>query len=469
MVYTYSLLNIMATERDNYLFRLLRDAVEAGAFGIGKQYRKFLKSSFIPMKGFRSEQHIGILMCSDRRNNTDSDLDDDNENRTNVFVKTIIDEQSYADDGEFFNELVTYQLLAPYFGQIVPSVNGLFAKFYYGAIEMTANQRCRGGAVMENLTVAGGYRQSSNLVHLDREHMIMMMKKLGEFHACSYVGKNKHPIYFRSLVNKLTDPIATKADQMRDINKFIFERVVMATLKDDPLYREQLHHLADIANDPLGFVVEVRRRKNCDGESISVLCHGDFLATNVLFSYDDDDIIKNNNNDINKNNNDINNNDNRTIIINDVHRRRPTGIKFVDFGCTVYGTLAIDLSNVLTVHTDPTERIKYWPEYVRIYYEALRSHVPADICIPDEDRIMNEVRDNAGYGLGIASNFLAVLMSKKRLDGSTFLNISYDDTEGHRFFVERGIKRYFSVSSEVDRKALVDIAKNIIDIKTGII
>jgi len=138
-------------------------------------------------------------------------------------------------------------------------------------------------------------------------------------------------------------------------------------------------------------------------EPLSVLCHGDFGWHNLLFRY----------------------NDNGRLLDALVY----------DMALIRYGSLALDLSYFLYLHTDRQTRDDHWDDLLDIYCETLAS-VTGSALVPDRSQLDAEMRTHAYYGLAFVSFVLRMALDPFDLSKLAI----FTDDEALHFLLPHGGK-----------------------------
>lgn len=181
----------------------------------------------------------------------------------------------------FMNEITFYTKVVPLFDSFRPCT--LFPKFYSSAIEANSFET-REFIVFENLQ-SSGYVLSSRLSFLDLPHLRLMVRKLGEFHAYSLIALQTDASDFHAAVKSMYN-------HKIDILKLEETPLLMAIkrglklLSNDNVYSGKADIIREKLNRAHEHVYNVLRGVTYHEDDILVLCHGDYLSTNVMFRYE---------------------------------------------------------------------------------------------------------------------------------------------------------------------------------------
>lgn len=252
---------------------------------------------------------------------------------------------------QFFNEISFYMRALPVLLG-VGQVQQLLPKFFDSWIRQSANTSDV-VLIFENLGPLG-FRVASNYSFLDLQHLSLMLQKLGNFHAFSYRAKKGHqPSKFHSLSKWFYD--SQDAIEERFPNFFSMRaRRGLQRVRQDSRYAHRLANVERIVASAHQFMhrVNTEERK----ESMSVLCHGDYLRGNVLFRYDENG--------------------------------QPCDMKMIDLAACRVASPILDLSSVLYLNADQSTRNLHWHHLIDSYHGGLRQVLGDDA--PSKESIAHE-------------------------------------------------------------------------------
>lgn len=323
----------------------------------------------------------------------------------------------------FFNEIFFYSRILPFFETFDPDVTRMFPKYYNSLLQYNASHD-ETVIVFENLQ-AGHYLPAKKNSFLDYDHLSLMMRKLGEFHAYSYRARAEAPDKFHATTLCMVETNGTVLRQFLSLS-FALTRSVQPLLTD-PRYDTKLINLVARCDEML-------RNTLTDGDannSTHVLCHGDFLRNNVLFKYENG---------------------------------RPVDLKMVDLATWRFASPVIDLASVLYLNADQKMRQENWDSLIDEYYTAVENTFPS-IDVPSKNSILAEFRTRATLGYFIASYFLPRLMvlDNDKLPGLGDVLPAYKDSQFADIPGELRIELVTKQGGEEATMALTDIIKDIID------
>lgn len=170
------------------------------------------------------------------------------------------------------------------------------------------------------------------------DHMSLLLKALGKFHAVSFALKEQQPEKFNKLSSLAFEQYWTMFSESDFGNyyKDLLKRFI--TVLED----EKRFDLIEKFNKVIGYnIVEsiLGLVSSEAAEPYSVICHGDLTVNNTMYSKDE--------------------------------QGKPTGIQLFDWQFTRYSTPVVDLVLYLFCSTTKELRDEYYDEFLRIYYDSL--------------------------------------------------------------------------------------------------
>ncbi|XP_065223461.1 uncharacterized protein LOC135847723 [Planococcus citri] len=377
------------------------------------------------LDGLQSEQLFGNIMYADQQGNIHKSIP--------LFIKLTADSPvlpSKFNSFSFANEINFYTKIAPTLETFDDSFLSLFPKFYHG--EMMFNQKQNKSAIIFENVKTRGYKMSEKKSFLDCEHLTLMMRKLGEFHAYSYKAKNTAPDLFYPMVsifqeNNLFVNKETLHNELQILAARGFE-----LLLQDPDYAQlasRIETMIENADDTF------RKILTSDGDNpISVITHGDYLRNNLMFRY--------------KNN-------------------IPDDLIMIDMATYRYASPVIDLAIVLYINTDQETRSKYWDKLIDEYYTALKGKFPENE-IPSKCTIMSDFVGRSFYAYLVASFFLKSMFAHDNniplpQDFDPDTARKYNEGKYNEIPEEMQFKLCLSIGGKKCTQALKDILGDMID------
>lgn len=266
---------------------------------------------------------------------------------------------------EFTNEIFFYTQILPFFSSF-RDISPSFPNFYQSELSINVN-KTEVALIFENLQ-ALGYNHANTKLFLDYDHLALMMKKLGQFHAFSYKAKKTNCLQFYTLASMFRETHFAKDWTIRYLMP-AFGLKGLEKFRGDPSYSSkasELEKLVKIANE---FVLNVF---NDEQNPVAVLCHGDYLQHNVLFKYD---------------------------------KEYPVDLKIIDLGSCKLSSPVVDLAQPLYINADQRMRDEHWDDLINEYYQALKETFP-DNEVPSKSTIMNEFKTKVFFAYIFGSFFV---------------------------------------------------------------
>ncbi len=331
---------------------------------------------------------------------------------------------SDAENFHLMNESFFYTHVLPFFNSF-RKMDSLFPHFYDCTLRFSPVQK-EGLMVFENLQ-ASDFRLSEQQSFLDYDHLSLMLRKLGNFHSYSFKAKKENPVRFRTLCDLFVNTYVPLVKKSYHILLPMAENCVR-DLRLHPQYSQQLSKVQGLLNLIPDFVKQLLT--NDKNDPTSVLCHGYYLSTNVMFRYEG---------------------------------HKPVDLKMVDMASSVLASPAVDLAVALYLHTSQEVRDEHWDDLIEEYYEGLSEYFE-DIELPTKSDILEQFRSKAFIGYFIASYMLLHFQTDynceilENLIPSEYRNVSCDEIPP---YVCNAI--YNEILGVKGKTTLMDILKDMID------
>ncbi|KAK7574007.1 hypothetical protein V9T40_011198 [Parthenolecanium corni] len=291
---------------------------------------------------------------------------------------------------QFFNEIFFYTRTQPFF-QKLSSVKTLLPTFYDSFVHSN-DQTTKIILIWENLK-AQGFRNHKRHSFLELDHLILMLHKLGQFHSYSYVTKHRNPKKFYTLGKWFQYAEREQIENVPNYFRLVGE-IGVQRLRQDPRYSSRMTKVEEVLEKAGEFMLQVNTMKPAD-EPMSVLVHGDYLRGNVMFRYENSQLVD---------------------------------LKMIDMATCRIASPVIDLSLVLYLNADQQTRSQHWNRLIDAYYEGL-CQLFGGLGVPSKESILKEFTYNTLYGYFIASHCLISLIEfdrgNKEWDLRDFLPTEY--------------------------------------------
>lgn len=215
-----------------------------------------------------------------------------------------------------------------------PSENGFheFAKCYSSVSEDLSES-----LILEDLKL----RKFEMLIHrevpITFEHMSLLMKALGKFHAISFALKDQQPEMFQQFSSSLFEQYWTGLESEFGKNyEIVFDGLVTTLCEEKRLdLLEKVEKAA--GNDYIAKVYGLV--SGAQAEPYAVICHGDLTISNTMFRKD--------------------------------NQGTPIGIQLFDWQFSRYASPVTDLVLYLLCSSTKELRDKHYADLLKIYHESL--------------------------------------------------------------------------------------------------
>lgn len=239
--------------------------------------------------------------------------------------------------------------------------------------------------VMENMTL-DGYRAGPRN-DLDEYHLVLMARRIAQFHACTYAMK----ILDKERLEKMVDGIIP-TNFAKDGNVFISYAVLFRlglerifeyidkhpTELDSEKFKTDMTKLrSKYGKEPIHLMQQFLERNE-----FSVILHGDFNRNNVMFKYEEE---------------------------------KPVDLRMFDFQENRYGSPSLDLTFFMCMSMPTGFREEFWNPLLKHYHDSLMDTM-VDIlkCDKDDPRLgiynydnfMKHMTKFGLYGGMVAAHFL---------------------------------------------------------------
>lgn len=400
-------------------------SIRTDIFGEGSTYEGFqeIKTSPSTADGFNSTLLFGQIVYKDGQGTVHKS--------TPIILKlTPKLKNSRYISNSFINEMNFYTKVIPTLSKLDESFPSLFPKYHHG--EMIFNIEDHSVIIFEDLK-AKGYQLAKKKAFLDRNHLILMLRKLGQFHAYSYKAKNDIPNLFYPLVNQCLEANAYVNLEFSNFLSIAGQPGFKHLLQTNPAYEKYAPSIANMLQN--GEELYIKAISGDKDDPTSVICHGDFLRNNVMFKYE-----------------------------NDV----PKDLIFIDLATFRFASPVIDLLTVLYFNTDQATRDELWDTLIDEYYTALKTTFP-ESPVPEKSEILSQFVGRAFYAYLVSTYFLPHLINcdnevnEPLSEYEQVFSPDKRDLGLYQMPVDFLVKVVLAAGSEAGTQAMSDILKDIID------
>lgn len=297
----------------------------------------------------------------------------------------------------------------------------MFPKFY-GSSTRTHSQSTEVIIALEDLSHSN-YKTAPQKSFLNFAHLSLMARSLGKFHAYSYFAKESNLKLFNAHAQPLTPINPMLLDEFPGLLTKIGSRGLIHLISQNEFLssRPVIQNLLDNADQ-----LCVRLLRNEHRNKWAVICHGDYLSTNVLFKYAGD---------------------------------QPIDMKIIDLAMATLSSPVIDLSFLLYINADQETRDLYWDKLIDEYCNGLSSLSVEVKSLPTRDDIIKEFHTKAFYAYLVAAIFLAFLLVE---DMGQHIPSEYLDYELSEIPEDILVDMIMNLAGETGTKALGDILKDML-------
>ncbi len=324
----------------------------------------------------------------------------------------------------FVNEIYFHTSIVPFFQSLRPT--NLFANFYDGQLEIDP-QGYRAILIFENLQ-ARSYVPTQRRSFLDHKHLSLMLRRLGEFHAYSYRAKSAARDTFRTLGGFLKKTQVEIMKNFADFYPTACERG-LRSLAEDGQYRDKVESVRRLCENSVRVIADSTTAEADD--ELSVLCHGDYLRSNAMFRYEND---------------------------------QPVDVKIVDFANCGIASPVLDLALLLYLNADQPMMDEHWDDLLDQYHTGLRETFP-DLEMPSKERILSEFRKNSFIAYIVASFFLGKIIAEDN-GMPTEMDLLPEEYRRANYWElpqEENLKVLTNIGGTLATKALRNVLKDLID------
>nr|XP_018899338.1 PREDICTED: uncharacterized protein LOC109031935 isoform X1 [Bemisia tabaci] len=282
-------------------------------------------------------------------------------------------------DAMFHNEIFFYTKIVPILRRYdeFNILSTSFPEFVCG--KKTSGQNPEDDVIVLKDLRQRGFR-SCGQRHFDENHLSLVLDRLGKFHGLSLLWQMDNPTLFQEvtarikLISEAKFWAALGGIQSKEVFRQCMFRGV-DPLREEPKYRNQLTDLCASFED-----ADERMDALADASGpLTVLAHGDFHASNVMFKYG--------------------------------AHGKPIEVAFFDFGTIKLCSPAIDLCHFLLVSVSPQMKQDRWGELLYQYYGALSHQIGDDLWKPSFETFDLDLRRKGVHAYYVIAAILPAVMS----------------------------------------------------------
>ncbi|XP_055602306.1 uncharacterized protein LOC129751066 [Uranotaenia lowii] len=252
-----------------------------------------------------------------------------------------------ADEGllaMFEREVFVYQQLLPTMAQFlqeqdIPETleDFVFSPTCYHAY--FDRKRREGILILEN-TTRRLFENRSKPESIDYDHGRLAMVQLGRFHAISLALKEQHLAIFEKLQEELGDVTDDRVESIpgfKETMEQAFDKAAETLNVHETSKKEKLSKLKQTFVEELKVIADIE-----SSEPFCVVCHGDYSASNLMYSY---------------------------------NGGFPNRLMMLDWQLTRYGSPALDFLHFMFLSTDESFRRHHYDNMLQTYQNALRDNL----------------------------------------------------------------------------------------------
>ncbi|XP_055538999.1 uncharacterized protein LOC129726395 [Wyeomyia smithii] len=329
---------------------------------------------------FRSDGHYNSACVSVRYQIT---LREDPRELT-LLCKVPLPEANDTIFALFEREVFLYQQLLPTFAQfqqerdIAPtSVEFLFAPVCYYAY---CDAKKREGILILEDASKRMFGNRNKYKPIDYDHGRLAMIQLGRFHAVSLAMKEQHPEIFERFqqLEDVTGDQVLAEEGFKETMDLSFRHAIETLSVHETAKKEKLNKLKD------SFVEELKTIADSElSEPFCVICHGDYSASNIMYSY---------------------------------NGGFPHRAVMLDWQLAKYGSPALDFLHYMFISTDESFRRLHYDNMLQTYQNALRDHMERLGGDNATERfplttLMRLIRSQAKYAVTLAVLHIPLMIS----------------------------------------------------------
>lgn len=172
---------------------------------------------------------------------------------------------------------------------------------------------------------------------LSFDHMTLLLKALGKFHALSFAIKDQQPEKFNQLTSLIPEQYWTMLDSEFKIHYPLLVKRLLDVLEEEKRF-DLLEKFKKAAGDDYSTTI-FRLVSSTAADPYAVICHGDLTIFNTMYRKNE--------------------------------QGKPIGIQFFDWQFTRYASPITDLVLYLFCSTTEEIRDQHYEDFLKIYHESI--------------------------------------------------------------------------------------------------
>ncbi|KAL3277102.1 hypothetical protein HHI36_012460 [Cryptolaemus montrouzieri] len=322
----------------------------------------------------------------------------------NLVVKTATNSQTLRKampiESTYKRETCMYTKVFPELKNFISSVKSNFELSFVPKILWVCEEKLYETLVMENLKYKGyGSWDKSKPMNVD--HILLVMKRIGEFHALSLAFSDQKHEKFKEISTNLTNIWI-------EFSKFIDTDITYGRLLKDVMILFEEAGRIDLVDKfkPIVDNVKYIVTKETPEEDRLVICHGDCWNNNLLFKYEDAENLK------------------------------PSNLVFVDYQLSMLESPVKDLSYFIYSACDEStlDKVEF---FLQTYHESLTSSLKTLGSTRDDiftyDQLKEHWKKYSSYGL-IDSAFIVKIEISSSDEAPDLIRITEQETDLSNIF-----------------------------------
>lgn len=195
--------------------------------------------------------------------------------------------------------------------------------------------------LLEDLSARGFMTVDRHTETITANHVNLVLRAFGKFHAISFALKDQQPERFKELTENLFEFIICPNEPAFQTYYSAIPDIMLSVLTNekDAYLREKVKKLFENSfSEVAATCIDLTATKG-----VSVVTHGDVWHNNLMFTYDDNS--------------------------------KPTQIQFIDWQISRHSSPIVDVVHFLFFCTTMELRQTHYEEFLNTYYDSLSTHI----------------------------------------------------------------------------------------------